>query len=517
MRYLLKLYKYQIMGIFRILFLRPINAIFTIVFLGVMGYTLYSTMKVPISDFYLHIELVIWIMTVLFLCIFGLFGGNYLSKHAALIKKQEAFYLLRGPFSKKHVLAYNLIFTFLIGIVISVIFTWIVILIGGKGVLTNGNWLVILFVFLMVVLTFGIVSDYLFLQQLARNKKWYTKIFILILVLVYVLSFLYSYITVEGGTFLIVLHSWLFEGTFVYLPIFGWAIGVILYWLQQDIQGFFVFLMLIMGSFGIVLYQYLYFKGDIREKILLNAEAFSQYYQQIKAGESMHKQTKITNKNTMTFKPGAKAIANLYLGVMKRRNTLIPWYGIIIVGVYMGIAYYVKMSFEGAILFSLLALLFGTSDRQFYKDIKNPYIHLLPDTMFKKIVNMYIPQLIRMSILTFIPVTLLAFLYKINIEKYSRMILIFSSIMLILLASKLIAVYLVKETEQILLMDIMQMMSSTILLIPSSVFVYIINTMHIDMFQNSNIIILSIWHLFLGIFVIFWYSKEAQKGKISVS
>ncbi len=200
-------------------------------------------------------------------------------------------------------------------------------------------------------------------------------------------------------------------------PVFGWAKWAIAALLNGQYFTGFIPALLLLAGFSYVLAR-VYYSLDVEfyEKAQLDSIRLQQVVDNLKS--SGYDARGITIKKVRQakgdFKPGARAIMSRQLLEMKKRGPMIALKELISGGIYIVIGLAMGLGFEFVCGMVLFALIGSTSGDGWNSEFKRPYIYLIPETSFKKVIYTVIPDFIKTLFSVVIVMTAAAAAYKIE-------------------------------------------------------------------------------------------------------
>ena len=245
---------------------------------------------------------------------------------------------------------------------------------------------------LFIMLIFNSVLKILLYSIASKNDK--TKVFLkstfkvlgTVIVLAY---FIELYITRSPGTAII---SLLNSSVISYIPVYGWVRAIIMSSMNGIDVVFFVYIVLIIASVALCSYIIQSFELDYYEDVLASTELKETVISASRRGEKVFMQTgkKALVRKVQYSKKGKFASAILWRQILEYKKTGFAFINIgsflyAVIAITAGLFSPIKdlKLILGGMIYLQLIFTFAS---KWKKDISNPYIYMLPDHAFKKVI-----------------------------------------------------------------------------------------------------------------------------------
>ncbi len=345
------------------------------------------------------------------------FIASALSQQGALFTSSEAFLLFCAPFTKKTILLYSTLQTGPVSIITAVFMCFYYPFFIGS-VMTPLKLLASILVTSLMFFCIYIIYYYIYIQDIAYPglKKRLMKVlwpFLAAPALVFAAMWIFNGRDIKAAAIA-------FFTSHIYhaFPVLGWAKWAISALLNDNyINGFIPAILLLTGLSCVLARLYYSLDVDFYEKAQLDSIRIQQLVDNIKksgyvvSGMSINKVRKVES----CFRPGAAAIMSRQLLEMKKKGPVIFVKELLNGGIYLIIGLAIGQSFEFVFSMVLFALIMGTTSDSWHSEFNRPYVYLIPESSFKKVVFIVIPSFVKTFLSGLVVVTAAAAVYKIEI------------------------------------------------------------------------------------------------------
>jgi len=454
----------------RNIYRKPVSAIITT--LGILCYIVFFVMQFVIqgnstitSQVYdAQISISIYTAFVILIAVTMSF-----QKRTSLLTGEDAANILTGPFSQRTVLKYIVIGTFQNSLLFSLGTSLYLVFFSY---LLNLNFLSLL---LMMIGGFGVFYfvfvgvDYFYLMSIA-NPKFNTikKIFYSSIVLIIFLIVAY-YFVAANFDFAILLNNILSSTMLDAIPIFGWfRLGA-----SSFIQGDYLWFVIAFG--GILLadilltYTVIDFRYDFYEQINKDAEWYTTIRAQVKEGRYNAGETtgKVREVNMASFGIGARAISSNIFLQMKKTNNWIKKSDLILTIFYLAIAYFGQLGFTFFQYYILIIVFTTINSDSIMRELKQPYIYLIPDKPLKKLIHLLLPMTVKTGLLVIISLILACLAFQASVGELLSAILTTLGYALVLIAGSVWSIRLLKSRSNAVSESFIKMFIIILSLVPA--------------------------------------------------
>jgi len=253
----------------------------------------------------------------------------------------------------------------------------------GVIVAVFGLFIMLIFNSILKILLYSIAS------KNDKNKFFLKTTFNILGTIIVIAYFIELYITKSPGTAII---SLLNSSAISYIPVYGWVRSIILSSMNGIGITFFIYITLIIASGALCSYIIQSFELDYYEDVLASTELKEKAISATRRGEKVFIQTgkKPRVRKVQYTKKGKFASAIFWRQILEYKKTGFGFinigsviYGVIAItaGLYSPLKD-LRMILGGMIYLQLIF----TFASKWQKDLSNPYIYMLPDQAFKKVI-----------------------------------------------------------------------------------------------------------------------------------
>ena len=339
--------------------------------------------------------------------------ASALSQQGGLFSYSEANLLFSAPFTKRTILLYTTLQTGPAAIMTAMFMCFYFPFVIGSAMTTLKLFATLLVMSLMIFCIY-IIYYYIYIQDIAypglkKRLKKITWLAIAVLAVIFVIIWASNGRDVEAAA-----NTFFTSSLYNAFPIFGWAKWAIAALLNdQYITGFIPAVLLLTGLSYLLARAYYSLDVDFYEKAQLDSIRLQQVMDNLKnngydaSGASIKKVRKVKGD----FRPGAGAIMSRQLLEMRKKGPFLVVKDLISGGIYIVVGLAAGLGFEfvfGMVLFALIA---STSSDSWNSEFKKPYIYLIPDNSFKKVIYTIIPGFVKTLISGLIIMTVAAVVY----------------------------------------------------------------------------------------------------------
>lgn len=395
---LVYLFFIKIKGSIRNILKNKIKLLFTLVAVGLTIFGMVKSMQNPVTNNFLKD-----------VSILNLGGGAFLylmllvmllNKQSALVYQNDANFIFAGPFKRKTIMNYLLGTNITSSITIAVgflLYCFIFFSSTIKGLphalgLTLSVFLH--FIFIMFYFTYNYIKT-----AANENAKGTNRLFIIILSILIVLMILwmmYPNFTIDS---LLAIGEHPYFKWIPYIGTFAWISNM---FILNDVTAL-IPISIMMGVSSIFLVGLYNTKENFIEKAIHDAEFISARLAQAKDGSSeitlSIDSDKLKGKQfKITFLEGAWSLFSKQWLMLKKTKRFLPLGNLIMIVIYGVIGLFIQEIpvFKGMIAFSLFI---GSDTGLLLEELNRPYIYLIPDSEFKKLISTLIIPFLRVALL----------------------------------------------------------------------------------------------------------------------
>lgn len=339
--------------------------------------------------------------------IFFFMGFMLFQKRTALMFKADAYYIFTGPFDRKTILNYIAFDNARGGVLYALFATWYMSLFaaGIEGV--TFSFLVLTFV-QSVIMLFAILSliTYFYLLEVTNPQAKKIKWGIILVIVVYVLALFAKSFLASPDNLMVAVQNFTADNLFCLIPLFGFAKYGLMEYVQGNILGLIISLVLNLGICAFLIYLIRHIKGQFVEQVVEDAEWAESLRKSAKEGKTKGELNgKIHEVKNFKMGSGAAAISSkIMLELQKSRSFVRPQEAFLML-FYLAIAYFIGMDFTFFQYYILIILLASASNEYIVTELKRPYIYLIPDKAGKKMIHLVTPMALKMLLVVFFGLT----------------------------------------------------------------------------------------------------------------
>lgn len=403
--------------------------------------------------------------------------NTFLSRDTGILTMADATYLFTGPFERRTVLAYIIISTApsaaLTGFFMCFYMPY---LLGPK--LTVPKFIILL---LIISLLFGCIFlsyYYIYIMEtektgLKKRAKYVLYAFIGLLAAAFAVQMFVNGLGITEAGERFFTHWW-----YNWVPLFGWTKWAINSLLSDNyLTGFLppvALLLLTNLVLSIALYNA---KADFYEKTLEDSISLQKMLEDYKANGSADSRSfaKLKGKvSAVRYYQGAAAIFSRQVleykkvGIMTNMREVLMGIFYVVIGKVFGLDFsfvFVMLSF-GALSMSL--------NDSWHRDFKKPYVYLIPDSSFHKVVFSVLPGLIKSVFIGSINLVIGALVFKINPQLTLSYVIIFASFSMLFVFAEVFTYRIVGGEASAIVVTFIRMLFVLATCIPAAIVMIIV-------------------------------------------
>ena len=400
-----------------------------------------------------------------------------LSQQGGLFSYPEANILFSSPFSKRTILIYSTLQS-LPGSVLTSIFLCFYLPYVIGDAMTLPKLLATLLVMSLLIFCIFILYYYIYIRDIAREGlkkrlKKYAWVFFAAVIAVYVAIVLTNGYDFGGAA--VTFFSSPFYNAF---PLFGWAKWAVVSLLDgQYITGFIpATLLLIISSFVLAR---IYYSQDVDffEKAQLDSIRLQKVVNAIRNDgyDASGLATRKVRTAKSSFKEGAAAIMSRQFLEMKKKGPFFTFKDFINGLVYLVIGLAVGLEFVVVYTMIVFSMVINTTSDNWNAEFKKPYIYLIPDSPFKKLMYVVMPSIIKNAAIGSIIVTAAALLFGAGVYETVFCILLFLAYTLLFTSASVFTYRIMGHMTNALLLVFMRVLFVMAAAIPGGVIAIVLN------------------------------------------
>lgn len=502
---LLYLARLKTFGMVRSWFRRPVSAILTIlaVFLFLAFFiTLSMNMGNEVDTFSFVILGAGSAVVITLFLVFMLFAKN-----RALVFLNDASFVLAGPFSRKEVLAYVLLNDLIQNIWVTLGFSMYILIFFQSAMGNAENMIVYIFLIFITFLFAIILSSYIYVLEAsyANVKRW--KQIIAIAIAIIYLGIVYSQVYTRTISFELVEYL-VYNEVIWQLPIIGWLIQAFVGFAHGNMSQFGMSVLYLLLINGVTALLFFTFKGDFYEKSIMDAERIGEIVSKAKSGnetEVAMMNSKVKNRSGK-FRTGYLALWSRYWLQARKTGQFLKINDITFFIMYTAIARMSNSIISYQVLLSMVVFISINPESMVY-ELKRPYIFLIPEDNFKKLLMVTLPLLQRTLFIMIMGGIAMVLLFNQTIVQALIITLSLLGIGLILIAGSVWTLYLIKSKQNPLVEQLLRMVVILMSSIPAIVIITIMTIVAVPFdspyWQPMYSITLVLSNFFVGGFIIY--------------
>lgn len=423
-------------------------------------------------------------------------------KRTAIVTSNDANYIFAGPFSKRMILGYLLVDT-LKGTFIFAFFSAMYLLFMMSAYsLTVTFVLMLLFgSFIMFYFTFVMITFFYFWEMDSPIAKKIKYLFFAC-VLLFVGALILISVAQTGWSLESGIKRFISDPLFYWTPVIGW----VKYGLMSQVEGNTIGVLIGFGSSLLACLAFTFLtlniKGDFYEQAIQDAEWVTNLKKRAKENPAdVRGNQKVKEGIVVHYKTGAAAIWSKELLIMKKTNTFINKQVLLMLLMYLAIAYFMGRDFMFYQFFILIVVMTGVTTDSTVQELKIPYIYLLPDIALNKMIYLILPQVFRMVIILLFAFVPCLFLFNTSILDVLIAFLQSLGFAMIFIAGNLWSIRILKQNSNAVTEQFIKMGLMMAAMIPSIVVMVIV------LMATSNLMLASlvntVINLVLGVLFIY--------------
>ncbi len=465
MKTLCMLWLLKIKGQIRNIFRKPSSAIFTVIIVLLYGFIFSSLLFMPSDGLTVNVEMHTSI-TLLVALLALLMFSTMMNSHKALFYGEDAYYLFAGPFSKKQINAYFVLYTSLTSLGIA-LFALLFFVGFSSSSMTPMFALLITLSSALTIMTFSVLTDYIYILSITDRKynilsKIIPAIFLLFVFVIIGLVYM------KSGYIETLLVDFMMSPLFYYVPVFGWLKLALIGYASSNMMMTLSGIGLLIAGFVVVCLLFITFKGDYYEQALEDAIEFTKKYKLAKAGnQDAFKKVKVKENIKGSFYDGAYAVLSKNILLMKKSGQFITFSDILSLAIYIGITIFSNFGIGFFIYFMVLYVFSQLQNGELAKELKNYQIYLIPDHPLKKLIAVMLPAFIKITITTAIGFIIVGIYYHSDIMTIVSYVLNVIGYICIFMSGTVLSLRLLKSRSSKVFENIMAMFIMILSALPS--------------------------------------------------
>jgi hypothetical protein len=468
---LVRQYANRIKGIFS----KPLPAILTI-------FALFCFLSVPVVSFFKPYKGIVGEegREIVIACVQLFIGITYiisaLSQQGALFTYSEANLLFSAPITKRTILKYSALQSGPASVLTAIFMCFYLPMILG-GAMTALKLLATLIVMSLMIFCIFIIYYYIYIQDISKpglKKRLKKAAWIVFAVTAAIFAAVWL---IKGWNIKAAAVSFFTSPWYNAIPIFGWAKWSIAALLDgQYLTGFLPGLLLLSALSYLLARIYFSQEVDFYEKAQLDAIRVKQLMDNIKSNgyDTSGVSLKKVHKAKVVFKPGAAAILSRQQLEMTKKGPLIVMKELITGGLYIAIGLAMGLGFDFVFGMAMFSLISGTISDNWNSEFKRPYIYLIPESSFKKLICAVTPGFIKTLVSSLIIIGIAGILYRIGIFQAVFYLMMTAAFTMLFIAAGVFTYRILGRMTNTIALVFLRMLFIMLSVIPSAILIIIL-------------------------------------------
>jgi hypothetical protein len=320
-----------------------------------------------------------------------------LSQQSGLFAYSEACLLFSSPFSKRTILLYSTMQTLPASVMTALFMCFYFPYVIGKA-MTPLKLLATLVVMSLMIFCVYILYYYIYIQDIAheglkKRLKKYIWLFFAVIAAVYAALWI-----INDRNFGKAAITFFTSDIYNAFPVFGWAKWAVAALLNDHYVTGFVPALLLLALASYILARIYYSQDvDFFEKAQLDSIRLQKVIENLKSNG--YDASGMTVKRVRTakadFRPGAGAIMSRQLLEMKKKGPLLTFRDLLNGIIYVVIGLAAGFGFEFVYPMIIFSMVMNTTTDNWNAEFKKPYIYLIPESSFRKLLYAVMPGVIK--------------------------------------------------------------------------------------------------------------------------
>lgn len=451
------------------------SAILTVIGIAGLGFAFIMAFRMKKAPFQGASTETIIAAIVLFMGV--LLYNSFLTRDTGIMTMADANFLFTGPFEKRTVLLYLLISVAPASLLIGFFMCFYLPFMLGPA-LTLLKFLITLIVVSLFLCSIFLSYYYIYIidSETTGFKKKAKKIFwafIGILAIIFLVMLFNNNFEIKSTVQKYFGQSW-----YNWVPLFGWTKWAVSSVVGGNILTGFVpsvsLLILTNALLSAALYNV---KADFYEKTLEDSVSLQKIMDDIKTSGKADARTfsKVKNKSaSIKFGTGASAIYSKQ-ALESKKFGLLSNYRDTLMGLFyvaFGLIFGFSFSFVvGMVGFSALSMSLNDS---WHREFKKPYIFLIPESSFKKVIFSVLPGVIKTMLSGGVTITIAAIAYKLGPAMWLNYLFVFFSFAILFVFAEVFTYRIIGSGSNVVVVTFMRMFFVIATCIPAGIITIII-------------------------------------------
>lgn len=442
-------------------------------------------------------------------------GSVLMQKRSALFFENDSFYMFTGPFKRSQVMSFLMSGSILSSFMFGAISILMLVFFGG-GIGFDIPFLLLAFILLSLVTFFFVVmKDYVYLLAIDNEKlknvgRMVVAVFVIITLGVFIIEAMHCDFNMkEAG------YAFLQSDLFYFIPMFGWAKLALVSYVSGDMLRLMLGVVLVVVACIIIYIFMTRYQGDFVEQAMLDAEAFTAMYKEVKAGKRTSMNDKKIKGVKAEFKEGAKAIASKNILMMRKTNDFIRTSDILILAFYLLITVILDMGFFFFCYMLIFWLFSYIQNSDFMRDMNNYQIYLIPDTPFKKLWYTISTTLYKLWITLIICIIGVGIYYQMDFYSILQYIIMICGYAFVFITATVLSLRILKSRSNAMVENMLRMLIVFLCSVPSVLVILpmVMTSGTLTMNMMNIVTIVNLAMNFIISFAILYFCKGMMNGR----
>lgn len=397
--------------------------------------------------------------------IFLMYTTTFMQKRSVIIQKEDAQYVLCGPFSRKKSLLFIVLETVKNSVMIGIVTVFFLLIMVDKSIVSVSFIMMMFLHAILMLYICSIISCYITIAFAGKpNAPLIKKSIIGVMILVAVLLFGYMFVTIGDlqGAF----NEFISGDLFYYVPLLGYSKYGLMMFAEGNILGALFGTSILVGLSLFLTWITINNKNDFVEDVLSDAEWYDTLMKDAQAGKDVSLNQKISTVKDYKFRSGAYALMSKTMLVMRKTRGYINKSELFTIALYLIMAYFMGGYLFYQIMF--VFILFSISNNaEITSEFKNHYIYLIPDTNFNKLWAIVLPRILKIVLLVVIGFVPCIFIFGTDLMTIVDSMIASIGMGCLFLSAGIWSIKILKDVRNIVVEQLVKMVIMLVSMIPS--------------------------------------------------
>lgn len=490
MRSILYLLLLRAKAMVRKIYSKPSSAIITtlaIIFFGMMAFLMMTAGE----DITFKLSYKIFVSAYIGFSIL-MMSGMLFQKRTALINETDANYLLVGPYTNKHIIAYGIIYS-LSGAMMFAIMNYFygLFFFGPLFDIKTIDYFSLFFVSILLYYIVFCFIDMLYVRLM--HSKYQTiikRLIILVIFSIVLLVFLYYYVNYsEHLEFENILMSFAASDIFNYIPIFGTSRALLLAFHNANYGIGIIYLLSLIIVAILVTFLTINTKNLDVELILEDAMWYGELRRKTKESQSnLNINLKVHEVKNIKWGKKAQAISSRLMLDMKKTRSFITKQEILLIILYLVISIFNGFNFMFYARYVTIVLLVITMSSNYNDELKHHYLYLIPDKPINKLIALLKPTIIKLE-LVILTMLIGGIILKPNLNEFILAFLELNGYALMFVSANIWSLRILKSNDNQVANQFIKMGIIILAIIPSIIIGLLLSIVNLGLFSLISSIV----------------------------